>query len=166
MGQNYAQPSGDVLVILLIGYTFFLAQLIAHGILKGISRHKMLAFFLCGEAVVNLGVSVWLAPEYGIKGVALGTAIPLIIANLFILPVYTCHILNINYFHYLWSAILKPLATPLLLICFLNTFAVAVYSYIDLIVFSIACALILGLMSLLLFLEKEHKQIILSKFSR
>lgn len=166
MGKNYAQPSGDVLLILLLGYTFFLAQLIAHGILKGISRHKMLAYFLCGEALVNLGLSVWLAPQYGIKGVAIGTAIPLIIANLVILPMYTCSVLNIKYSHYLWQSIIKPLILPVALLLFYLEIKIEVSSYLELLIFSGLTALLLGLIAVLFMLDKEHKTKLLNALSK
>jgi O-antigen/teichoic acid export membrane protein len=81
MGAEYKEQSGEVMHILLIGYIFFLAQLTAHGILKGLSKHKILAVLLSAEALFNLGLSQYLAPIYGINGVAMGTVIPLIVIN-------------------------------------------------------------------------------------
>ena len=166
MGENYAVPSGAVLCILLVGHTFFLAQLIAHGILKGISRHKMLAFFLCGEALVNLGLSVWLAEDYGIVGVALGTAIPLVVANVVILPIYTCSVLNIGYVSYLWTSILKPLIIPILVLVAFIYLDVQISTYLELIIFSLSFALLFGLCAFLFMLELEHKKQILQIFGK
>ena len=88
MGRAYAEPSGQILNILLVAYVFAIAQLMAQGILKGISKHKTLAYILCIQAAFNLVMSVLLAPAYGIVGVALGTAIPLLVANVLIIPYY------------------------------------------------------------------------------
>ena len=156
MGASYAQPSGEILSILLIGYVFFLAQLIAHGILKGISKHKVLALMLCGEAVVNLGLSVWLAPLYGIKGVAIGTTIPLVAANVIWLPLYTCKVLQLNYFCYLRDAIVKPLLLLIVALIVFDRLNINVSSYLELVFFSSAVAIAYGLCALLFLMEKTH----------
>jgi len=166
MGGNYAVPSGNVLCILLAGHAFFLSQLIAHGILKGISKHKVLAFILCGEAVLNLGVSVVLAPHFGVQGVALGTAIPLFIVNAFLLPYYTCKELGINYFNYLFKGILQPfiyLLIPLFIFYYLQ---ISVSSYLELIIFSAIVAMVYGVFALFFVLEKEHSRRIFCIFSK
>src|SRR5207249_8018241 len=59
-------------------------------ILLGTGRHRLVAFTSLGEAVANLILSVILVRRYGIVGVALGTAVPVVIANLFILFPAAC----------------------------------------------------------------------------
>jgi O-antigen/teichoic acid export membrane protein len=54
-------------------------------ILLGTGRHRLVAFVAMGEAFANLVLSVLLVGRYGILGVAIGTAVPVIAANLFIL---------------------------------------------------------------------------------
>jgi O-antigen/teichoic acid export membrane protein len=54
-------------------------------ILLGTGRHRFVAFVAVGEALANLVLSVLLVGRYGILGVAIGTAVPVIAANLFIL---------------------------------------------------------------------------------
>jgi O-antigen/teichoic acid export membrane protein len=159
MGPDYATPSGEILCILLVGHIFFLSQFIAHGILKGISRHKILAFILCGEAVINLFLSIYLAPRYGIKGVAVGTVIPLLIVNIFLLPYYTCRELKINYLRYLVKGIFQPLlylVIPLFIVAYY--FDIKVDTYVQLILFSAFVAIVYGLVALLFQLEKPHAQ--------
>jgi len=166
MGENYGTPSGEILVILLTGYAFFLSQLVAHGILKGISKHKVLAFILCGEALINLGLSVLLAPEYGIKGVALGTVIPFIVVNVLLLPIYTCRELQLNYFSYLLKGIVQPLVPLLISLFIFYNMNLSVDSYFQLIAFSAAVAVAYGFFALCFLLEKEHSQRIFSLFSK
>jgi len=161
MGAGYAAPSGEVLGILLVGHAFFLAQLVAHGILKGISKHKMLAYILCIEAVCNLGLSMLLAPSYGINGVALGTVIPLMVVNIFLLPIYTCKKLDLGYFNYLIKTIVQPVCLLVLPLIAFNELEFSVNSYIQLAMFSVAVAGVYGLFFLFFLIEKQHSDQVL-----
>lgn len=67
-----------------------LTQRASEGALYALDRQKFVAYLNLGEGVANLALSVLLAPRYGITGVALGTAIPLVATRLTILPVYIC----------------------------------------------------------------------------
>jgi O-antigen/teichoic acid export membrane protein len=59
-------------------------------ILLGTGRHRLVAYVALGEALANLVLSVMLVRRYGILGVAIGTAVPVIAANLFILLPAAC----------------------------------------------------------------------------
>jgi O-antigen/teichoic acid export membrane protein len=59
-------------------------------ILMGTGRHRLVAFVALGEALANLALSVLLVGRYGILGVAIGTAVPVILANLFVLLPVAC----------------------------------------------------------------------------
>jgi O-antigen/teichoic acid export membrane protein len=166
MGENYGGPSGEVLTLLLTGYAFFLAQLVAHGILKGISKHKVLAYILCGEAVLNLVLSVVLAPVYGIKGVAMGTIIPFIIVNVMLLPLYTCKELSLKYFSYLWESIIKPLSLLVVSLAVIYPLDLRVNTYMELIGFSFVSLIVFGFFIVLFMLEKEHSEKIIGTARR
>jgi O-antigen/teichoic acid export membrane protein len=103
MGQEISDRSFWVLRLLLIGFGLAMSQLIAHGILKGISKHKVLAIILSIEALANLGMSVVLAKPFGIEGVAFGTMVPLLAASLVII-LYTCRLLRLGLREYLLRA--------------------------------------------------------------
>jgi O-antigen/teichoic acid export membrane protein len=53
-------------------------------------RHRLVAFVSLAEAVANLALSLVLVRRYGILGVAIGTAVPVFIANLFVLAPAAC----------------------------------------------------------------------------
>jgi O-antigen/teichoic acid export membrane protein len=59
-------------------------------ILLGIGRHKLVAGVAIGEALANLALSVVLVRRFGMLGVAVGTAVPVLIANLFVLLPAAC----------------------------------------------------------------------------
>lgn len=158
MGDSYAEPSSKVLNILLIGYIFGLSQLIAQGILKGISKHKVLALIFCAQAVFNLVLSVILAPVYGIYGVAFGTTLPLLIANILLVPYFTCKELQLGYFSYISNAILKPGLPVVVMYLIIDSFNIQITNYLELIIFSVLVAVLIALYTLIFQLEKEYKE--------
>ena len=109
MGVEFEARSTTVLRILVCGYLIALPQLVAHGILKGTSNHRGLATVLCAQAALNVGLSLILVREHGIEGVSLGTAVPLWLSNLVLIPVATCRLLAIPYLEYLRRSHLAPL---------------------------------------------------------
>jgi O-antigen/teichoic acid export membrane protein len=59
-------------------------------ILLGTGRHRLVAVVALLEALVNLALSLVLVRSYGITGVAIGTALPVIVANLCVLLPAAC----------------------------------------------------------------------------
>ena len=166
MGSRYGEPSGQVLQILLVGHVFFLSQLIAQGILKGISKHKVLALILCAEAICNLVLSILLAPKYGIIGVAIGTAVPLTIINLILIPLYTCKTLGINYFDYLFKSVLHPVVALVVPLVIAKRYEIELSSYLEVILFSLAVLCCYAVYILFFQLQKEHKEKVFGVFSK
>lgn len=158
MGESYAEPSSSVLNILLIGYIFSLSQLIAQGILKGISKHKVLAIIFCVQAVFNLLLSIVLAPIYGIDGVAFGTTIPLLAANVLLVPYFTCKELGLGYFSYISNGMLKPGLPIVVMYILINSLNIHVDNYLELIVFSLIITSMVAVYTLIFQLEKEYKE--------
>jgi O-antigen/teichoic acid export membrane protein len=166
MGIEYKDPSGQVLKILLIGYFFFLAQLIAHGILKGLSKHKILAILLSIEAIANLFLSLYLGSIWGINGVALGTTIPIIVINVLLVPYYTCKELNINYVKYLITSCIYPVLSFVLFFFIIQYLNIQVANYLELILMGIGVVILFFIYSFVIHFEPEHKKIFLSPFRK
>lgn len=135
MGPEFGKRCLWVLRFLLIGFSFSFSQLIAHGILKGISKHKVLAYILLIEAIVNFLISFLLARPYGIEGVAIGTMIPLIIASLVIIY-YTCIILSLRLIYYIYKAYTGAIIGIISANIIVNYIGHEVTSYFDLIAHS------------------------------
>ncbi len=116
------ESSYYVALILCIPYIIALMQTPAIGLLYGISKHQYFAVANTCEGLLNLMLSIILIRFYGIYGVALGTAIEMIIFKLFIQPIYTCHAINLSIYGYYFKILLltaiKTL-TPLLLYFYL-----------------------------------------------
>ena len=103
MGDQYAQPSGTVMQILLISVVLGSANTTSAGIVYGMEKHKRIAFWAIGEAVANLVLSVILVRKIGIYGVAWGTAIPSILIELLLWPGYVSRLVEIPVRTYLWQ---------------------------------------------------------------
>lgn len=88
--------SYSVLAILTIPVTLFLAQAGAPKVLYGMARHHTLAVALFCEGIAKLALSMALVKPYGIEGVAIGTAIPLIGTSVLFLPWHMCRLLHLS----------------------------------------------------------------------
>ena len=103
MGNQYAQPSGDVMRILLLSVLFASANTTSVGIVFGMEKLKPIAIWAIGEAVANLALSVLLVRHIGIYGVAWGSAIPSVLCELILWPTYVCKLVAIPVTVYLWQ---------------------------------------------------------------
>ncbi|MBI4680233.1 MAG: oligosaccharide flippase family protein [Nitrospirae bacterium] len=157
MGEEYGMRAEWVLKILTVGYAFYFPQMISHGVLKGISKHKIFAYILIAEAVANLGISVFLAKSLGIEGVALGTAIPLIIVNTIIVPMYTCRVLKLNILSYTMESYIKPLCALAILTVFYHYFNIKTANYLDLFLYTSSVIIFMAVFSFLFIIEKGHR---------
>lgn len=97
--------SGAIPVFMLLtgAYVASMAQNPIFGYLLAVNRHQTIAIVTLCEAGVNLLLSILLAPRYGIVGVALGTAIPMLAVKLIIQPLYFAKIAGVAVSRYLRS---------------------------------------------------------------
>lgn len=108
VGRNFLE-SMPVLWVLAGGYAFALAQNPTLGLLYATNKHRYYAWQNLAEGAANLALSLMLVGRYGILGVALGTAIPMLIIKLIVQPVYTARILGMSY-----ARLMLPLVPSLL----------------------------------------------------
>jgi O-antigen/teichoic acid export membrane protein len=88
-------------------------------LLLGTGRHRLVALVSLGEALANLLLSLLLVRRYGIVGVAAGTAIPVIAANLLLLVPAACRQVGIGLGEFAKRVLRPPLtgAVPALAAC-------------------------------------------------
>lgn len=90
-------PSSAALYsILVVAAVFSAVQRVTYQVFLGTRRLKMLAAALLAEAIANLVLSIALIERLGLVGVALGTLIPAIIVEGFLLPIAVCRIYTIQ----------------------------------------------------------------------
>lgn len=161
MGSEYGEQGREVIQILAVGYGAYLSQIVANSILKGMSRHKIFSYVLAGEAVVNLLLSIVLSQSYGIRGVALGTAIPLLVVNMVLVPVYCCHVLGLKYTRYIMETFGAQAGFTLILAMSFAWHPFYVKSYAGLIIYSGGILVAYGVFGfMLIFVLNEKKPLL------
>ncbi len=76
--------------------------------LRAVRKHYYLSAQAVIEGLVNLGLSIILAKRIGIYGVALGVAIPALVSQVIVQPIYSCRILGIGWPRYMSAVFLRP----------------------------------------------------------
>jgi O-antigen/teichoic acid export membrane protein len=166
MGPQYSHTSGIVLAILATGLLFSLPNTPASSIALGIEKHKTIAKWAIGEAVVNLSLSIVLARIFGIYGVAIGTLVPSLVVNVAFWPRYVTKLVKVNY-----RQVLVSLWGPL----FLSAVPFAVASYLvnvffparnmTIFIFQTVALLPIFAMSIGWILRNDLKNVILPRIS-
>jgi O-antigen/teichoic acid export membrane protein len=112
MGPKYALLSFPTLCILALPLALAMSQSVSARVLYGTGRLRWFRRMALAEALANLGLSLALVVPFGIEGVAWGTTIPDLVANL-ALAVYVCRLLHVPARDYLVRAWLAPLVLVL-----------------------------------------------------
>jgi O-antigen/teichoic acid export membrane protein len=95
IGEDYRDAYWP-LVILTGSFAVWLMQWPSISVLYATARHRFYAYLSLSEAAANVGLSVVLVQFYGMTGVSLGTAIPLLISMLVVQPRYVCRTLELE----------------------------------------------------------------------
>ena len=114
--------------VLLLAAAVTAVRRIGTQVLLGARRVRTVALLFAAEAVANLSLSVGLMPWFGLKAVALGTAIPTIVFQGVVQPLVVGRLLGITFVEYLRSTFARPAAAALCaapLLAAIRTMAVA-----------------------------------------
>jgi O-antigen/teichoic acid export membrane protein len=122
MGARYVAASYPVMVIMVIPIAIFFMQGASGRILMGMGKQRDLAKVVLMEGIANLILSIILVRPFGIRGDAMGTAIPMLLTALWFLPRHMRKQLGVPVKAFLWEAYALPLllATPLVATLFLQ----------------------------------------------
>jgi O-antigen/teichoic acid export membrane protein len=112
MGPGFEASVPPLLVLALTGVVL-VGQGPLGNILMATGRHRLVAFTSLGEAVANLILSVILVRRFGLLGVAIGTGVPVFIANIVILAPAACRQLDIRLFDFAREVAAAPLVGAL-----------------------------------------------------
>jgi O-antigen/teichoic acid export membrane protein len=99
VGEDFAD-SAPVLYILSAAYGLALSQNTGISLLYALKKHSYFAGASVIEGIANLALSIYLAPRYGIVGVAIGTAAPMLAIKLFLQPIYVSRIVGVSIITY------------------------------------------------------------------
>lgn len=111
-GADYS-GAVPVLIIISAAYAFALSQNPSIILLYAMNKHHYYAFYTILEAAANVLLSILLVGQYGILGVALGTAIPMLIIKCLVMPVYVSRVSGMSLFRYLKAFYLPLFAISL-----------------------------------------------------
>lgn len=89
-----------VLTVLAISYAFALSQTPGISLMYAMNKHRYYAVVTTLEAIANVFLSILLSRHYGIIGVALGTAIPMLVVKLVVQPIYVSRLVGLRLSQY------------------------------------------------------------------
>jgi O-antigen/teichoic acid export membrane protein len=98
-----------ILAVLAAGYTINLALHPMLLILIARGKHGPLGAWTIAEGVANIGLSIVWGKSHGLMGVALGTAVPMLVMKLFIQPYYALRSVQVDAWTYLRGGLARPL---------------------------------------------------------
>ena len=104
VGKEYIDAV-PVLWILTIAYAIALAQTPGISLVYALKKHYLFAAASIVEGVANFLLSIYFASRYGIIGVAMGTAIPMLIVKLFVQPIYVSRVIGISIKKYFFQLV-------------------------------------------------------------
>ncbi len=155
-----------VLWLMAASFALTMAQSSSVAMMYALNKHQIFAVVSLVEGIANLLLSIYLAPKYGIVGVALGTAIPMIFVKLILQPLYLTRIVDVPLIAYI-STLLPPLLLALILsgIPFYAPHWIPnIQGYFELMIWSLPILLCFGLFYSIIHPEDGRK--ILAKLTR
>jgi len=117
VGEEYLDTY-PILVVLILGIILEVINNPSNNVLYALSKHRYLAVVNIIEGFTNLTLSIILIQSYGIIGVAFGTALPIIITRIFVLPSYMCRCIDLPVKVYFMKNISILLFTSIYLVAF------------------------------------------------
>src|SRR5262249_23095183 len=109
VGPGYS-ASATILTILTIALIAHFLEMGTHSFLLALGNHRIIARLTFIQAIINLGLSIILVRPFGLAGVALGTAIPMIFFSIIGLIVYFRAYLKFPLGDYIYRSVLPPFA--------------------------------------------------------
>jgi O-antigen/teichoic acid export membrane protein len=100
-----------VAALLAVAYFFYLAQQSAAFVLIGLGKHRVFGILTACSVAACLVLDIIYVKVcgWGLWGIAIGTAIPMMVAAVIVLPNYTCRVLKLSRRRALKEAWLKPM---------------------------------------------------------
>jgi len=108
MGPGFEGAVAPLYVLAVVGVVL-IGQGPLGNILLATGRHRLVAYVALADAVVNLALSVVLVRRFGLLGVAVGTAIPVFITNVFVLAPVVCRQLDIKFSEFGRAVVVAPM---------------------------------------------------------
>jgi len=112
LGKSFAQQSGALIPVLVGAMAFAVAgQFNSSMILVGMGVHRLYSRSIVGEALLLVAGMFLVLPRYGLFGAACLASALMVINRGLCTPMMVCYHLKVNYFTYMASIYVRPLAT-------------------------------------------------------
>ena len=121
MGPVYAEKCGTILSIMFFTQFVKGPQLLSYSILVATSQHNIFSYYNFGFSILNVALNIVLIQNYGLVGVAVGTAITQILFYGIITPILTNRILGANLWNYCRDTYVRSIPSTIVLILLLTT---------------------------------------------
>lgn len=159
-GENYKE-SYYVALFLIIPICIPLIQNLGLSIMQALNKYKFKSISTFIMAIFNIIISYFLAIKYGPVGCAAGTALSLIICNIFLINIYYARELKLNIKGF-WLEIIKmslAFFIPVTIIIILNHFIVFNGIW-NIIMFGFIYSVLYFLISIMLIMNDYEKRIL------
>lgn len=157
VGEAVQERAGEVLQILTISFIIYLPlRGVAMPALSGLGQIKSSALLLLGMGALNLLLSLILVQPYGLRGVALGTAIPNVLFAVVMLLI-ACKRLKVGVGEWLAYVAWKPLlsAVPMLGLLLWMKLGIGIHGIVALVLAGIAHCVFFGLLEVFWVYRKD-----------
>ncbi|HUP27845.1 MAG TPA: oligosaccharide flippase family protein [Chloroflexia bacterium] len=163
-GHEEALP---VLYIFLAVFLVSAAQNPAGAILKGMGRVRALSISVLLEYAANIAISLLLIPRIGIAGAAVGTLVPALVNDLFVIPWLVCRALGLGYGRFIASTLAGPVlaAVPTLLLLWPLSVWLRSASLVTISAGAIAAVILFVLFYLVVGAGKEEKALLADRLA-
>jgi len=105
-----------LVLVLSLAYIVALSQHPSSLVPLAAGRHRLMGWWSVVEGVANLLLSIYWARQYGLLGVALGTAVPMVALRISIQPWYALRILQLSGRRYIVEGLGRPLIACVLFV--------------------------------------------------
>ncbi len=115
MGEQYQERCTPILMILFAILIFKGPQTLTNALLQGMAQHRRYSLYNLGFSFVNLGLNILLVQQYGLLGIAAGTAITQIFFSAIISPTMANRLFNRSVIQYYIKTYIQSIPAALIL---------------------------------------------------
>lgn len=161
------EPVYPVLLVLAAAYMVGQSQTTCVSMLGGFGKQGLLAALALAEGIANVALGIILVRNFGMVGVAVAIAVPMIIFQGIIQPTFACRVLGIRTSQYFKQCLVKPWALVIFLflaatLADLPRLAVTWPSFI---LFALAATATFAAISYQLVLGPQERSLIINKIT-
>jgi len=107
LNESFSQAT-PALIVLTAGAMVLLSHRMSIDLLYGLGKQNYIAAIGLIEGIAVVGISLALSFKYGLTGIAIGVAVPLIVVRAIFQTKYVCKLMKVGFWQYYGLCILKP----------------------------------------------------------